>query len=159
MKERKKKFRLPGYKYLKELPFYRIIENFLKYSYISLILTAFSIVIMWFAVDIIGILAAVMSPILYLIGLFLKYVLYRKIDLTKIKKNVLAIYLFIELITLGISVFAFWVVIDLWDFNTLLFTPIIWTSVFFLRFGFYGWFNMLRTVVKHPLHHHFKKKN
>ena len=155
---KRKKFRLPGYKYLKKLPFYKLIENFLKYSFVSLILTAVSIIIMWLAVDLFGVLAAVMSPILYIAALFTKYFVYKRIDLTKMKKHVAAIYAFIELVILGISIFAFWAVIDVGKFNTLLFTPIIWTSVFFLRFGFYSWFNMLRTS-KHPFRHkqHYEK--
>ncbi len=146
-----KKFRLPGHKYLKKLPGYVLLENFLKYSFVSLILTVFSIIIIWLAVDKLGALAVIIGPLIYISVLFIKYFIYKKIDLTKIKKHILAAYIFIELITLGISTFAFFMIIDLWNFNTVLFTPIIWTSIFFLRFGFYSWFHMLRTS-KHPFH-------
>lgn len=115
--------------------------NFIKYGIISAVVTIITTAILWFFVDIVGVLASVVNVPLTLSVFFLKYYLYKK-SIFKHGKSTFLIYVIIAIIILAISTGCLFLFVDVLKYPVVIVNPIVVVFTFFLRFGFYKVFRI-----------------
>jgi len=123
-------------KFDKEFIIALLKTTFIKYLIIGAVFTIVTTAILWFFVDIVGVLASAVNVPLTLSIFFLKYYLYKK-SIFKRGKSTFLIYVIIAMIILVISTGCLFLFVDILKYPVVIVNPIVVVFTFFLRFGFY----------------------
>lgn len=117
--------------------------NFSKYFITSIAATILSTILLWFFVDVLHLLASLMSIFISGLIFFFKFFSYNKLKMFNDNKSNFLKYTIIWVIIISLTALLLLVFVDLMHFWVVVVNPIISIFMFIFRFYLFRLFNLL----------------
>jgi putative flippase GtrA len=118
-------------------------NNFIKYLITGINSTILSTFLLWLFVDLMNLLASVMSIVISFFIFFFKFFFYKKTKMFNNNKNNFTKYCLIWILVTFLNAFLLWLFVDFMKFWVVIINPFTTLLIFTFRFVLFKYFKML----------------